>query len=50
MRDEDEFHQLTDEAEGLEAQSSEDKMAGILQGLQSTLKELTQASLLRQKR
>jgi hypothetical protein len=44
MSDEDEFHQLTDEAEGLEAQSSEDKMAGILQGLQSTLKELTQAS------
>ena len=44
MSDEDEFHQLTDEAEGLEAQSSEDKMAGILLGLQSTLKELTQAS------
>ena len=44
MSDEDEFHQLSDEAEGLEAQSSEDKMAGILQGLQSTLKEFTQAS------
>jgi hypothetical protein len=46
MSDEDEFPQLTDEAEGLEALSvySEDKMAGILQGLQSTLKKLTQAS------
>ncbi|CAB4015535.1 Hypothetical predicted protein [Paramuricea clavata] len=47
MSDEDEFHQLNDKVEGLEAQSrlsSEDKMAGILQGLQSTLKELTQAS------
>jgi hypothetical protein len=44
MSDEDEFHQLIDEAEGLEAQSSEDKMAGILQGLQTTRKELTQAS------
>ena len=44
MSDEIEFHQLTDEAEGIEAQSSEDKMAGILQELQSTLKELTQAS------
>ena len=35
MSDEDEFHHLNDEAEGLEEQSSEDKMAGILQGLQS---------------
>jgi hypothetical protein len=32
MSDEDEFHQLNDKAEGLEAQSNEDKMAGILQG------------------
>jgi hypothetical protein len=38
MSDEDEFHQLTDESEGLEVESSEDKMAAILQGLQSTLK------------
>jgi hypothetical protein len=35
---------MNDDVEGLEAQSSEDKMAGILLGLQSTMKELTQAS------